>query len=557
MRSGRRQAIAVLALAAIAACGSSSVPPASADTAGTVHFVRSADSSFDQYTSSPSPETQAWLRAHMWRMTVFSPYFDEKTSWYAQGWLYDDSYAIYKGSQLATQHPEWILKDAAGNRLYIPFGCAAGTCPQYAGDISNPAYRHNWIAEVRTELAHGYRGLFVDDVNMEQRTGNGEGQQVTPIDSTTGQAMSATAWRGYMAEFMAEVRAAFPSIEIVHNAIWFANSSAGTADPSIRREVESANYINLERGVNDSGLTGGNGPWSVNALFSFIDQVHALGRGIVLDGSASDPHGIEYNLASYFLMSSGNDAVSGSGQTPTSWWSGWSVNLGEATGARRTWSNLLRRDFTGGMVLVNPPGAPTQTVSLGSAMQDVNGNPVSSVTLPAASGVVLRGAAPVETPPPASKSTVSMITTQTIVETTAVSSHTTPSGHADPASSTKSPAASRRPARRARRHVNHRRSRAHQAGRHRAGAPRPHALLISGRVLRATQGTVAIQIDRRRGNRWVAVGHLTMGVGPNGRFTHLLRLRTAARYRVCAVYMGASGYSPSRSGYRIVVLRSH
>jgi hypothetical protein len=560
MRSGRRHAIAILALAAMAACSSGFVQDASADTAGTVHFVRSADSSFDVYTTSPSPEAQAWLRAHMWRMTVFSPYFDQKTSWYAQGWMYDDSYAIYKGSQLATQHPEWILKDTAGNKLYIPFGCAGGTCPQYAGDIANPAYRHNWIAEARTGLAHGYRGLFVDDVNMEQRTGNGEGQQVVPVDSTTGQPMSATAWRAYMSEFMAEIRAAFPSIEIVHNAIWFASSSAGTADPSIRREIESANYINLERGVNDSGLTGGNGPWSVNALLAFVDQVHALGRGVVLDGSAGDPHGMEYNLASYFLTSTGNDAVSGSGQTPGNWWAGWNVNLGEATGARRTWNNLLRRDFTGGVALVNPPGGATQTIALSSPMQDVNGNSVSSVTLPAASGVVLRGATPAEAPAPASNPTISVVSTQTIVDTAPVSPHaSSPGSHAGSTTSTKSPPASRRTARRARRHVSHRRSRAHQAGRHGAGAPRPHAVLtkISGRVLRANHGTVAIQVDRRRGSRWIAVGHMTMGVGPTGRFTHLLSLRSATRYRVCAVYMGASGYGPSSSGYHTVVLRSH
>lgn len=558
MRSGRRHAIAAIVLAAIAACGSSFVQSASADTAGTVHFVRSADSSFDPYTTSPAPEAQAWLRAHMWRMIVFSPYFDQKTSWYGQGWMYDDSYAIYKGSQLATQHPEWILKDASGNKLYIPFGCAGGTCPQYAGDIANPAYRHNWIAEAGAQVAHGYHGLFVDDVNMEQRTGNGEGQQVTPIDSTTGQTMSATAWRGYMAEFMAEIRAAFPSLEIVHNAIWFASSSAGTADPSIRREVESANYINLERGVNDSGLTGGNGPWSLNALFSFVDQVHALGRGIVLEGAAGDPHGMEYNLASYFLTSTGNDAVSGAGQTPANWWSGWSVNLGEATGPRRAWNNLMRRDFTGGVVLVNPPGAPTQTVSLGSAMQDSSGNSVTSVTLPAASGVVLRGAAPVEPAPAAPKTSVTVIPTETIVDTTAVSSHSAPTSHANGASSTKPPPAAGRPARRAHRHVNRRHSHAHQAVRHGART-HPRALLtrISGRVLRATEGTVAIQVDRRRGNRWIAVGHLTMAVGPKGRFTGAVSLRTAARYRVCAVYMGASGYSPSRSGYRVVVLRAH
>jgi len=50
--------------------------------------------------------------------------------------------------------------------------------------------------------------------------------------------------------------------------------------------------------------------------------------------------------------------------------------------------SLLRRDFTGGIVLVNPPGAATQTVALPAAMRDVAGNLVQSVTLPAASGAV-------------------------------------------------------------------------------------------------------------------------------------------------------------------------
>ena len=290
-----------------------------ADTAGTVHFVRSADSSFDSITTNASPETQAWLRAHMWRMMVWSPYFDEKTAWYPQGWMYDDAYAIYRESQLAAQHPEWILRDSAGNKLFIPFGCSGGTCPQYAGDISNPGFRHYWIEEARAHLAHGYRGLFVDDVNMEERVGNGTGAQVTPVGSG-GRAITPAAWRAYMAEFMTEIRAALPQAEIVHNALWFANADAGSSDPSIRQEIESANYILLERGVNDSGLTGGSGPWSVNALLTYVDEVHSLGRSVVMDGSAGDPHGMEYNLASYFLISTGNDALSGKGQTPSSWW---------------------------------------------------------------------------------------------------------------------------------------------------------------------------------------------------------------------------------------------
>src|SRR5437588_2283290 len=358
----------------------------------------------------------------MWRMLVWSPYFDSKTAWYPQGWLYQDAYAVYQSSQLALGHPDWILRDSSGNALYIPYGCSGGSCPQYAGDISNAAFRHNWIEEASAHLAHGYRGLFVDDVNMEERVGNGSGASVLPI-GLGGATITATAWRSYMAEFMSEIRAAFPGIEIVHNAIWYANSHAGPSDPSIRREIEAANYINLERGVNDSGLTGGTGPWSLQAFLSYVDSVHALGRGVDMDGSSPEVPGMEYNLASYFLISTGNDAVGSHGQTPSNWWPGFDVNLGEASGIRHAWGNVLRRDFSGGIVLVNPPGAATQNISLPGPMRNVGGSTVTSVTLPAASGAVLRSVQGTPLTASLSQAGGGLLATQTTLEARVVGAH--------------------------------------------------------------------------------------------------------------------------------------
>lgn len=563
-----RGAIGAVVLTTAMALGWTCAGPAGADTAGTVHFVRSADSSFDGYSSTSSPSTQAWIRTHMWRMMVWSPFFDEKTSWYTQGWLYDDAYAIYHESQLAGEHPEWILKDGSGNKLYIPYACSNGSCTQYAGDISNPAYRQYWIAGAKASFAHGYRGLFIDDANMEERVGDGQGNFVAPIDSATHQPMTSTAWRAYMAQFMAEIRGALPTAEIVDNAIWFANSDAGTSDPSIRRQVESANYILLERGVNDSGLTGGNGQWSLNAFFSYVDQIHALGRGVVLDGSAGDPQGMEYSLASYLLISTGNDAVSGDKQTPEHWWGGWDVNLGEATGARHAWGNLLRRDFTGGVALVNPPGGSTQTVSLPTPMRDVNGNSVTSVTIPAASGAVLRSNAP----PPAAGSgePAAPVPTQTIVEPVAPARHQLPSGKIPGASPTRAPGAPAPPlgskstlhrhrhTHHQRRHTHHRRRHARQARGRSAHRWRHRVVLsrIGGTVLRATRGAVAIQVEARRAHHWVLVRRTLASVDRAGHFARSLHLRAAERYRVLAIYKGASGYRPSRSSYRVVMLRA-
>jgi hypothetical protein len=169
---------------------------------GAVHFLRSADSAFDPYTDSRSRSYGAFLRRHFWRMIVYSPYFNNKTRWYPNGWVYDDAYAIYPGSSIAARHPEWILRDREGRPLYIPFACSQGTCAQYAGDISSPAFRARWIAEARAKLQHGYRGLYIDDVNMAFRVGYGQGQQVAPIDHATHQPMTSGAWRSYMARFM-------------------------------------------------------------------------------------------------------------------------------------------------------------------------------------------------------------------------------------------------------------------------------------------------------------------------------------------------------------------
>ena len=49
------------------------------------------------------------------------------------------------------------------------------------------------------------------------------------------------------------------------------------------REIQSADYINCERGISDDGLTGGDGPWSVNAFLRFVDHVHSLGAHVIFD----------------------------------------------------------------------------------------------------------------------------------------------------------------------------------------------------------------------------------------------------------------------------------
>ncbi len=357
----------------------------------TVKFFVGASSGFDQWTRSPSLEEQAWMREHYFRMMTYSSYFDSRLSWYPNAWVYRDAYAVYRDSDLLTQHPDWLLRDADGNLLYIPYGCSGGTCPQYAADFGNPEYRAYWIERVGRVIEEGYIGVGIDDVNMLWRVGDGNGDRVYPHDPRTGTTMTLSDWRRYMAEFMEEVRAAFADKEIVHNAIWYADPD----DPYVQRQMAAADFINLERGATDRGIRGGDGRYGYETFLAYIDRVHALGGFVVMndDDSDTDAEWI-YELANYLLVKTGDDMLGANGVktriSPDGFWDGYLIDLGEPLGERYVRDGLFRRDYRCGSAVLNQPDQPTRTVELGETFQVLgSGERVSSVTLDAYRATVL------------------------------------------------------------------------------------------------------------------------------------------------------------------------
>lgn len=362
-------------------------------TEGVVKFFVDASTSFDDWTRSPTTEEQAWMREHYHRMQTYSSYFGPRLAWYPNAWVYKDSYAIYPDSEVRSANSEWILRDADGNELYIPFGCSGGTCPQFAADVGNPQFRRWWIDQLRETLADGYRGVWVDDVNMAWRVSNGDGDYVNPVDPRTGTGMTLANWRRYFAEFMEEIRAAFPTIEIAHNVIWYAQP---TDDPFIQRQLRSADFINLERGATDSGIRGGDGTYGYETFLGFIDRMHAMGRHVILDDddSTTDAEWM-YELATYFLMKAGDDMIGADGDrsrmNPHNFWEGYTVHLGDSRGERHEVDGLFRRDYRCGVVLLNQPDRPTRSLELPRSylLLGSGGLRVSSVTLSESRGAIL------------------------------------------------------------------------------------------------------------------------------------------------------------------------
>jgi hypothetical protein len=361
---------------------------------GQVKFFNMAGPGFNRYSANPTLAQQNWMRTHYSSMLVYSPYFDNRLQWYPDGLVYVDTYAIYEHSALAKNHPEWILRDRKGHKLYIPWNCQHGRCDQFAGDFSNPAFKAYMLDNMRDILSKGYKGMWLDDVNLTWRVSDGNGKFVNPIDQNTGKNMALSDWQRYFADYMEAVRSAFPDIEIAHNAIWNADA-LNTDNPAISRQIKAANYVNLERGGSDEGLVSGDGEFGFQTFLHYIDYLHSLGSAVILMDYGTTLQQRTYGLATWFLVSQGHDLIATNQHgwsAPNHWWLGYSLNLGTAIGPSYTWQNLLRRDFTCGAVLLNQSKIAVSHIQLGETFKLLDGKSVSKVKLGKKSALILQKA---------------------------------------------------------------------------------------------------------------------------------------------------------------------
>ncbi|MDW3219832.1 MAG: putative glycoside hydrolase [Acidimicrobiales bacterium] len=367
------------------------VPDAGCCGEGRLEIFVTAKSAFDVWTSGGHWD---WMNEHYDSMVVWEPYWDSRLDSYDDVTVYRDAYAIKTNTdkdRRSVDHPDWLLRDAAGDPVYIPFACNGG-CPQFAADVGNPAFRDDWIARVQASVDRGYRGLLIDDVNMLWRFSDVNGGDIEPIDPRTGAVLTLADWQRYMTEFMEQVRAAFPQLEIWHNSIWYADSP--TFDNAlVDRQIRAADVIQLERGMNDLGLKSGTSKYGMQTFMTFIDRVHANGAGVaLLDENAVDIQGQWYNIAGGLLVNNGRDLVTTEDWdliAPGGLFDGYLTDLGHALGPRAVVDGTIQREFTGGLVVMNEPRSDPVTVDLGGSWLTPEGDAVTSVTLDTREAIVL------------------------------------------------------------------------------------------------------------------------------------------------------------------------
>jgi Hypothetical glycosyl hydrolase family 15 len=368
-----------------------------------VRFLRNATSSFDTYLKRSTPNSRDWMRAHYAEMRGYAPSFTRNAlRWAPPSEVYTNLYAIYPGDRDGSRrrdtdatidreeikaHPGWVLRDQAGRKLFIEFGCdlSAHRCPQYAANITNRKFRRRWIRQALHAVGTGrneYAGIFIDDVNLVPTTTDaqpdelGLARRVQPRSPGRRKPLSDRRWRRAVARFTAQIARRLPnSVRITHNTYWRQLYTLGqkARDPAALRILRSADRVEAERGFNDAGLVGGSGPFGYATFASYLDWLHAKGIRVVLepqtgtsaggafDGSLDSWAEATYELVNYLLVRDGQDVLAASwlADPPPAggtWFPLWGLDLGPPNGPRYTWgAGLIRRDFGRVSVVLNPP----------------------------------------------------------------------------------------------------------------------------------------------------------------------------------------------------------
>jgi len=286
--------VLVLSLLTLGTGGASATCVTSTPNAGCIHFqYRSPGSQSEvwELAANASLSQQEWVLSHFWEIQGDPLWFNFLLSWMPPAVTYFDLWSIHTGDPLETEEPDWIMKDPDGNPLYLNYNCNGTTCSQWAGDFANPAFVQYQISALTTLINEGYMGVWMDNVDMFINTSNAAAVTIPPIDSNTGEVMTATAWKQYIANFCAQIRAALPNIQIIHNVQWYAGTWPAGTDPLVQQEILAADYINLERGVNDPNLVVGASSYGMNAKLAFVDIVHSLKRKVIIEewGFDGDP----------------------------------------------------------------------------------------------------------------------------------------------------------------------------------------------------------------------------------------------------------------------------
>jgi hypothetical protein len=290
-------------------------------------------------------------------------------------------------------HPDWFARDTQGNR--IEFADYPGI---WMMDFGSREYQEAWLASVVAEVKeNGWDGVAIDDVNANQRLHLG-GRTLARYPTAADQQRA-------MKSFLATVGPGLTSKGILAVPNIMVEWPDGPAIWSdwIRYTSGAMQEYWTKWGTASSQHFAGP-DWVYRQ--SFLDLTQRAGKfylGITYAPSG-DTRSMTYARGSFLLdWNGGASALLFHPGAVDPWHEAWTIDLGAPAGPKVAAGAAWKRQFAGGIVVVNP-STSSLTVSLGGSYVAADGSRTTSVTLAPATAAILRGAT-TPTPPAAASPT--------------------------------------------------------------------------------------------------------------------------------------------------------
>jgi putative glycosyl hydrolase-like family 15 (GHL15) protein len=292
-------------------------------------------------------------------------------------------------------HPEWFLKDTTGARIaWCDFPHA------WQMDVANPAYQRQWLANVLASAkTAGFDGVLMDDVN-ETAAGHLCDRTIAGYPSVSDYT---TAITSFMAAVAPALRAngllAVPNIAIED---WWTPHGYAIWDRWLSFSSGAAQEYYSKWRHDTGGWFTDDGRWhdDWSSRQGFLTRTERAGKffiGIAY-APAADVRSMRYARASFLLdWDGGPSALAFEPTNPESRdpYSGeWAADIGAPSAPRFRVGVAWRRNYSGGIVVLNPSPSSSQRVELGARFLLPDGSAVMSVTLPPTSALILRAAEP-------------------------------------------------------------------------------------------------------------------------------------------------------------------
>ncbi|MBJ7471127.1 MAG: hypothetical protein JHD16_07485 [Solirubrobacteraceae bacterium] len=416
---------------------------------GGIEISRRVDPSLDPFMRTEQRQTpaaamtfnQQWLSTHARPLVVHDS--DPAVSLNLTGWATKPKVAVYYNATGVNPYRTTQMRQAK-KWLMSQGGKPVMVDGWRALDLRIPAARKWWLYgsdgkatcnEDRDQrsaldlLACGYSGLWLDNALTTPK----QGFSPTPK-------IPVKAWERGMFTLLKTLRAKKPKgTTFTINAHWTDTDFGYATKPKLRssngkiRAAKYADQVIIEGGAIDPGLhyaLPAKQPWSYRRLLNYADAMHKqriklqwektgssdltlnksplqgaptlakipscrdtdLQSGTWFNGDASwaaHVRSAAFNYATAMLTFVKGDNVGDMCEYPGRGWRGYEANLGLPVGKRFERGELVIRELTGGVVVVNPSDRPARYVlpsgrtgvDLASTVWPLNDTPVTAVTL--------------------------------------------------------------------------------------------------------------------------------------------------------------------------------